>query len=106
MARKHVCNTTGHHALLSRRRGELVEKRHSFPLPPYSRITPVLKSQHLLGEIKKEKNNTSPTRRFVLIIIISPRPTIASELERDANFRPYVARSTIITAYKVGPDQC
>lgn len=52
------------------------------------------------------KNSTSPTRSFVLIIIISPRPTIASEAERDANFRPYAAPSTIITAYKVGPDQC
>lgn len=63
----------------------------------------VPKSQHLQG---RRKNNTSPTRRFVLIIIISPRPTIASEAERDANFRPYAAPSTIITAYKVGPDQC
>lgn len=72
----------------------------------HSRVSPVLKSQHLQGKIKRQKNSTSPTRRFVLIIIISPRPTIASELERDANFRPYAASNTIITAYKVEPDQC
>lgn len=69
----------------------------------HSRVSSYLRVSICKG---RRKNSTSPIRSFVLIISISPRQTIASEPERDANFRPYVAWSTIITAYKVGPDQC